>query len=149
MNEENLKEAVLDYINNAFDDVVEPKNFPDVIEETLANHVKRNEQLLKEPPSHDQSDHRACLQARLLNIVREKRMNKYQNRSDEMRDNIRQLFEINSELQSMITHAKHDNQKPNNLFCNSKEFHDESYQMFLEDLNRRLKSDYSEMRSRS
>ncbi|CAD5224630.1 unnamed protein product [Bursaphelenchus okinawaensis] len=139
MNEEQLKEAVSDYINNAFDEVVEPIGFPDVIEETIANHVRRNEQLLKEPPSHDQSDHRACLQARLLNIVREKRMNKYQNKSEEMRDNIRQLFEVNAELQSMISHNKHENQKPTQLFCNTKEYHDESYQSFLEDLNRRLK----------
>ncbi|CAD5224632.1 unnamed protein product [Bursaphelenchus okinawaensis] len=34
---------------------------------------------------------------------------------------------------------EHENQKPTQLFCNTKEYHDESYQSFLEDLNRRLK----------
>lgn len=48
----------------------------------------------------------------------------------------------------MIAQSKHENNKPSLLFCNLKEFHDESYQQFLEDLNRRLKPDSESLKSK-
>lgn len=74
---EDLQDAVSSYLENAFEEVVEAKERDDdPWDEAAALHCKRNEFLLKESPVHDQNDHRACLQARLLNIVREKRMSR-------------------------------------------------------------------------
>lgn len=48
----------------------------------------------------------------------------------------------------MITSGKHENHKPFPLFCNAKEFHDESYQAFIDEMNRRVKAESGEPRTR-
>lgn len=79
MDSDKYKDAIKDYMSVAFDKHVEPDHIreeSDPLEETVAMHVERNELLLKEPALHDPNDHHANLHAQLLNIVREKRVNK-------------------------------------------------------------------------
>lgn len=72
------KAIVDEYLSGAFDTLVEPQHVreKDALDETVATHVKRNELLLKEPAVHDPNDYQSNLYARLLTIVREKRVNK-------------------------------------------------------------------------
>lgn len=82
---EEVRRAAEEYLDNAFEDVAEASAADETVrgnpwQDIASMHVRRNEFLLKEAPVHDQNDHRACLQARLLNIVREKRLNKVRHR---------------------------------------------------------------------
>ncbi|KAI6189705.1 hypothetical protein M3Y97_00037700 [Aphelenchoides bicaudatus] len=143
---EKYKEAVDEYLSGAFDPLVEPQHVreKDPLEETMANHIKRNELLLKEPAVHDPNDYQANLYARLLTIVREKRVNKYHNRSDEMRDSIRQLFEINTQLQTMTQQNRNEVQRPpDQFFINTTDFHNDSYSQFVHDVEKIEKSKHN------
>lgn len=75
---EEYKTIVDEYLSSAFDTLVEPQHVreKDPLEQTMATHIKRNEMLLEEPVVHNPNDYQANLYARLLTIVREKRVNK-------------------------------------------------------------------------
>lgn len=72
------KGIVDEYLESAFDSQVEPLHVrdKDSVEEMNEAHVKRSELLLKEPALQDPNDYQSNLYARLLTIVREKRVNK-------------------------------------------------------------------------
>ncbi|KAI6218677.1 hypothetical protein M3Y99_01696300 [Aphelenchoides fujianensis] len=113
----------------------------DPLDELIAKHVKRSELLLR-ACNEDEADvsdatEISRIHRKLLIFSRKQRVNKITNRTEEMRTNVRQTFELKQKLQQMIEQNRVEEplrRQPMEWIVNDRDAHDANYNELVEAL---------------
>ncbi|KAI6213748.1 hypothetical protein M3Y94_00188100 [Aphelenchoides besseyi] len=103
-----LKDAMVDYLKCISSDVEDDENdVEDSTKEIVELHVKRDELLLRGgSTNYNPNDPQASCHAQLLEMGRQRRVNTIHNRLEDMRENIRNMLELNQKLEAMVEQQK-------------------------------------------